>query len=225
MKTQIQTHVVWKRARTLLVQGLGFVRQPCRGCGLLTKGGPLTDPPSLGSPSIGVQSFFLIYSQDILVKWKCLGLGWGVEKVSTWTGAANKSLLLKINHHDNSALRNLPFAGLQAKGFVCCSDSSNPNDHLVRQVLVCPSYTWGNRSRKVTFLSQCQTAGVEQHWGGLKHFGAPGPEQEDPRGSCMQQKGQIQEGDGGEMMGQPHLSISGTTWLHVWLKVVLLCPH
>ena len=24
----------------------------------------------------------------------------------------------------------------------------------------------------------------------------------------MQQKGQIQEGDGGEMMGQPHLSIS-----------------
>lgn len=49
---------------------------------------------------------------------------------------------------------------------------------------------------------------MEQHWGGLKHFGAPGPEQEDPRGSCMQQKGQIQKEDGGEMMGQPHLSIS-----------------
>lgn len=58
------------------------------------------------------------------------------------------------------------------------------------------------------FLSQCQTAGVEQHWGGLKDFGAPGPEQEDPRGSCMQQKGQIHEEDRGEMMGQPHLSIS-----------------
>lgn len=57
------------------------------------------------------------------------------------------------------------------------------------------------QEQKITFLSQCQTAGVEQHWDGLKDFGAPGPEQEDPRGSCRQQKGQIQQEDGGEMMG------------------------